>query len=171
MLDFQRYIWNLNLTKIVEDNVVFLTRKVLISVSFSIAYYKQEMYKLLFKENKKELWYLCLLILDQTLHKGSLEFTLTVPLRKLKKKYISNCRWKWRKNTFPHVYAKLSSLKYSAVICYLYISFMFSVGVSYCQWIFLSGDWSARSWWITAHSWTSRLPWWVQSIKQTSKSK
>ena len=34
-----------------------------------------------------------------TLHEVFLEFTLTVPLRKLKKKIISNCKWKWRKKT------------------------------------------------------------------------
>ena len=34
--DLQRYPWNLDLIKNVEDNVVFLTRKVFISVNFSI---------------------------------------------------------------------------------------------------------------------------------------
>ena len=34
--DLQRYPWNLDLIKNVEDNVIFLTRKVFISVNFSI---------------------------------------------------------------------------------------------------------------------------------------
>ena len=37
MLDLQRYPWNLNLIKNVEDVFVFMTRKMFISVSFCIA--------------------------------------------------------------------------------------------------------------------------------------
>ncbi len=42
MSDLQRYPWNPNLIKIVEGNVVFLNRKLFISWSFSIDYYKQD---------------------------------------------------------------------------------------------------------------------------------
>ena len=41
--ELQQYPWNLNLIKNVEDTIVFLTRKVFTSESFSIAFYKQEM--------------------------------------------------------------------------------------------------------------------------------
>ena len=53
MPDLQLYHRNLNLIKNVEDTVVFLTRKVFISVSFAIALYKQEMRKSLSKRNLK----------------------------------------------------------------------------------------------------------------------
>ena len=43
MLYLQRYPRNLNLIKNMEDTVVFLNRKVLISMSFSIALHKQDM--------------------------------------------------------------------------------------------------------------------------------
>ena len=44
--DLQRYSWNLNLINNVGDIVVFLTRKMFISESFSIACDKQNMRKL-----------------------------------------------------------------------------------------------------------------------------
>ena len=40
---YLRYPRNLNLIKNMEDTVVFLNRKVLISMSFSIALHKQDM--------------------------------------------------------------------------------------------------------------------------------
>ena len=42
MPDLQRYPWNHNLIKNVEDNFVLLTQKMFISVNFSIVSYKQE---------------------------------------------------------------------------------------------------------------------------------
>ena len=45
MSNLQRYHWNLNLLKNVEDNAVFLTQKVFISVNFWIVSYQQEMLK------------------------------------------------------------------------------------------------------------------------------
>ena len=45
MPDLQQHPKIRNLIKNVEDTVVFLTREVYISVSFSIASYKQEMRK------------------------------------------------------------------------------------------------------------------------------
>ena len=41
MSDLQRYTYKFNLIKEVEDNVVFLTRTVLISMNFSIVPYEQ----------------------------------------------------------------------------------------------------------------------------------
>ena len=45
MPDLQRYPRNLNRIRSVDEIVVFLTRKVFIFVSFSIAYSKHEMRK------------------------------------------------------------------------------------------------------------------------------
>ena len=53
MPDLQRFPWNLTQIKNVEDNVVFLTRKVFISSSFSDASYKQGMRKSLSQKNRK----------------------------------------------------------------------------------------------------------------------
>ena len=50
MPDSQQYTWNYNN---VEDIVVFLTRKVINSDNFSIAFYKQELSKSLLQKNRK----------------------------------------------------------------------------------------------------------------------
>ena len=55
-LNLQRYPWNINLIKNVEDTVVFLTKKVLLCVSFSISSYKQEMCKSFSQRNHKQNW-------------------------------------------------------------------------------------------------------------------
>ena len=53
MPDLQRYSWNLNLIKNVEDNAVFLTRKVLNYDNFSVLSYKQEMRNSIFHRKHK----------------------------------------------------------------------------------------------------------------------
>ncbi len=55
MSGLQRYPWNLNLIKNVEDTVVFLTRKEFISVrmTFSLLFHKQGMRKSLKQRNHK----------------------------------------------------------------------------------------------------------------------
>ena len=89
MSDLQQYRWNLCLIKKVEDTVVFLTRKVILSVSFFIASYKQ-------KKNKQKHWYLIHTLSDKVfngnvvnrvlsfLHWGLFKITLKVPLRPTK---------------------------------------------------------------------------------------
>ena len=54
MSDFQRYPWNLHAIKNVEEIVVFLDRNLFNIDNFSIAFYKQEMRKLLSQRIRKK---------------------------------------------------------------------------------------------------------------------
>ena len=75
MPEFQQYHLNINLIKNVKDTVVFLTRKLFISVSFSIAFFKQ------ITKPKR-----C-----KSSHGRTLEIMLTVPLTKSLNLDINAC--------------------------------------------------------------------------------